>query len=90
MHADEAAALAEIVHPAEADRRFDADTRRGAEHGAAIGFVLLLEQLPAWHRDDRGGDALGRELIARRHRDATSEPVASSVTLRAPSASAST
>src|SRR5262245_20924617 len=65
VHADEAAGLADVVVPALADGGFAGDAGRDfwREDAIAIGFVLLLEELPAGHADNAAGDALAGELL---------------------------
>ena len=55
--------------PAEAASRFDGDARRGSEHLRLIVGGLLLEQLPAWHRNDSRLDALRLKRLSRRNRE---------------------
>src|ERR1700735_3740270 len=55
-HANEDAGRSDVTVPAEARGGLDADTRCGAQHLRAVLLALLLEQLPAGHRDD--GDVL--------------------------------
>src|SRR6202453_1920411 len=51
-HANEDAGRSDVTVPAEARGGLDADARRGAQHLRAVLLALLLEQLPAGHRDD--------------------------------------
>ena len=69
--------------PALPDRRLDADARRGAQDGGAVGGGLGGEELEAGRRDHGGADALSPPAGRRRPgRSRTSEPVAISVTSR--------
>src|SRR5208282_1511047 len=66
VHAQENAVRPDIALPAEPDAGLDCDAKRAlAEHFVAIGRRLLIEELPARHRDDRGTRAFRFELCAR-------------------------
>src|SRR5260221_11561551 len=68
-HADHRPGLADIMRPAEGAGGLDRDAWHAAEDTGAIGGILLVEQLPARHRDNGGGDAFGLEGLARRQRE---------------------
>src|SRR5436190_90233 len=63
-HADKGGARAEPAVPAEAYGGLDSDPRRRAEHGVPVILGLALEQFPARHRYDRGGDPVLRQRLA--------------------------
>ena len=51
-------AVLDIAFPAKSPRRFNRDTRRGSEDILAPRLALLLEELPAGHRNDGGVDLM--------------------------------
>ena len=57
-HAYEMRAVLDIAFPAKSPRRFNRDTRRGSEDILAPRLALLLEELPAGHRNDGGVDLM--------------------------------
>ncbi len=69
--ASRAALAAAASDPSPAARRPRRRRARGAagQDALAVGFVLLLEQLPAGHRHDTGADAFGLQDVAGLHGD---------------------
>ena len=63
--ADDPAGVADDVPPARADAGFDADPGQDVRRDdrVAVGLILLVEPLPAGHRDHPGGDAVGGQLF---------------------------
>src|SRR3569623_579604 len=66
-HRDHRARPTDVTLPAEVRSLLDDDARvdRGWQDRVAVCRVLLLEQLPRWHRDDARLHARGDELLVR-------------------------
>src|ERR1035438_913912 len=67
---DEGAAAAQIALPAKGRSGLNPNLNaRRIKHSCAIGGILLVEQLPAWHRNHARADVLALQYVARRDRD---------------------
>ena len=69
LHADDAAAPADISLPAESRGLLDRDARRhvGRQHAVPVLLCLVLENIPRRHRDHARADALGEQLLVGLH-----------------------